>query len=544
MSAFGTKKPGGDLAIQLTFPEVFASTAAKDNFPFAYYPDPATRPVVLQSTNDLQGQYHEMKRREAHARVMNMVRDDKQNEYRATHSHAGYYGMPKPILSQRRYANPSNGNQADIYPARHITWEDHANGLRGGVLFTKEAQKWGRQQLKNRIDQLNAIDVAKQGFQMGQAIGESEVPINMATSTGLPPESTASKIKIELVGYIQALEAAITSGQYNSFAYGDLNKFLRLLFRWASSANVEELKDILEYVNLIEEDILAAEHQREEGMEAGDDFPTNAYFNTIASQITRVAEYLRRMISVVNLSPSERKAASANFIKALGFTSPSTAKTTAEQENMEIARGNRLQEVRDEANFNRWYYDGDDGDEDDDDDGRFTRTTRPSIASSRSRPRFDRNVREAMGARNGAFFGEDIGEGEGGEAESAGRQSFRSGMRPAEMPIGLAIREAEAEREDMTAPTDNSTHSSRVSSRRSATTSSSSSRSGPADAVKVREGYYRPAWLTRATLPNTESGIRALVKRLVDGKYGSYHIQDRSEYGNIRKQIIKKWALD
>ena len=97
MSAFGTKKPGGDMGIQLTFPAVFSEVASRGHLNSAYYPEPASRPMILPRDNDLQGNYHQQKMEDAHRMAMARVQASALAEQRYLNSHAGYYGMPKPV---------------------------------------------------------------------------------------------------------------------------------------------------------------------------------------------------------------------------------------------------------------------------------------------------------------------------------------------------------------------------------------------------------------------------------------------------------------
>ena len=560
MSAFGTKKPGGDRAIQLTFPEVFAATAAVDRMPFAYYPDPATRPPRLEEANDLQGFYHAQKRADAHRMAMAAVKSRHDSDYRAEHSHAGYFGMPKPVLAQRQYANPSNGNQADIYSARP------AAALSGGVLFTAESQRWGRQQLRNRIEQLNAIDVAKQGLSMGSQFNTSSFPVRVEAPEGALPEAVSTKAKIELVATLQSISASIDNGQVGSFAYNDVVKFLRLLFRWAASADDEELKEVLEYIDYIEQSLLGIFAQLQDGLDADAAIVRQTqYAQEIYAVMTKVREYVRRMIGVANKSPAERRAASANFIKALGFTKLSTAKKSAEQMRQDMkdverraayddAEDTGLPEeafdYKDDEVFSPYmsrYVIGSEKQM----EKSIPSTTgvvrrrrrlisglaaqaREAAESGRSAA-FDPSVRDRMGAANGAYEGEELP-----ATASNVRNPFRSGdgtdaalpelmvdeMPRRRPPPRLAATEEEEEEEEEEDEDEES----------SAPTSS-------AAVVASPSGFRRPRWLSRDTLPRNEREIRALTVRLRNEGYGDYTPRADTGYSTIRKRIITLWGL-
>jgi hypothetical protein len=57
MSAFGTKKPGADRAVQMTYPEVFATVYGQA--PEAFDSAPTLEIRELPAGNDLQAEYHE-----------------------------------------------------------------------------------------------------------------------------------------------------------------------------------------------------------------------------------------------------------------------------------------------------------------------------------------------------------------------------------------------------------------------------------------------------------------------------------------------------
>jgi hypothetical protein len=556
MSAYGTKKPGGDAAIQMTFPAVFAATAANNRMPFAYYPDPENRPAPLYESHDLQGYYHEQKRTDAHHMAMAAVKSRHDSDYRAEHSHAGYFGMPKPVLSQRKYANPSNGNIADIYSNRPV----FNGGMYGGVLYTTEAQKWGRNKLRERVEQLNAIDAAYQGLQTGTTLGEAPVQVPVGVPEGALPESVSTKAKIELVATLQSIYASVQSGRANNFAYSDVVKFLRLLFRWAATADEDELKEVLEYVNGIEQSLLGIEAEMTEGADAAaEEVEDNRYWDEILDIMRKVREYVRRMIGVANASPAERRAASANFVKALGFARLAKA-PTAEAVRQQLKDEQRA-DVRSEARrigLPEEAFDYDDdavfppytsryvvGSERAMEASKPARGSQPLFIANRqrlarvareeresladqyeairaereatraaARARFDRNPRDEAGARNGAFFGEALPEG-----ADVGVMNPMRNMAEAQMPDGEEEDEEEEEESaDSTAATE--------------------------ETRSLYGQYRRPTWLSRDALSRkSPAELRAIAKRLSDGGYGVYIPRADTSGPTIRRRIINLWLL-
>jgi hypothetical protein len=187
MAGYGTKKPGGDVGVQLTFPTVFEDTfAALEPGNIAYANAARPAPKFLPAGDDLQALYHEQKRIDAHRRALNAVRDTAASHYRANHGHAGYYGLPPVILSQRRFANPSNGSGGiggDLYPARRdasdAPFHCVRGGMVGGVLRSAQGQRYGVSKLRDRIRQLNNIDQAETAFKTLSVAEQSAAPVLM-----------------------------------------------------------------------------------------------------------------------------------------------------------------------------------------------------------------------------------------------------------------------------------------------------------------------------------------------------------------------------
>jgi len=117
MSAFGTKKKGGDVAVQLTFPEVTAAVIAGARRPYGYSSRIEVEKADLPVADDLQQQYHAEKKRWADAKAMEWVHNNARTRWLMNHNTYGYT-QPHAVLGQRIFANPSLGNISDIYAAR------------------------------------------------------------------------------------------------------------------------------------------------------------------------------------------------------------------------------------------------------------------------------------------------------------------------------------------------------------------------------------------------------------------------------------------
>jgi hypothetical protein len=384
MSAVLTKKPGGDYATQLTFPAVFAAQAKASNLASQFYPDAQSRPVVIPKGSGLQEDYHEQKRLDANRRCLNGVRDNAASMARFLSSHANYI-VPKPVLGQRKYANPSNGNQADIYSSRPVF------RLSGGVLRTKEGQEYGLKKLKERVPQLDAITAAKEAFLMGMPMGAMG-----ADSVGISDITT----KVELYGLLSRVESDVEQGTVNNKTLDTSQSALKLMFGFVPYADVREVEEVMESVEYIKGALDGIVEQGEEGVaeqsKAGDALMRNAEY--LSGLYDKMRQYLVRMNGVLNRPRKEREKASSVFIKSLGFSELEKklpvigAKVRREIEALEAANPNRDPDGE-EAAEDAVLDDGkDDDDDDEDEDG--SPSSGPSYTTSSGLSSFP-SVREA-----------------------------------------------------------------------------------------------------------------------------------------------------
>lgn len=336
MSGYGTKKRGADVAQQLTFPAVFSEVASLSQNPYGYLPQSQRNPVFMPEGNDLQDKYHQQKKMDADRRVMNAVMDNRASTARFLRSHANY-DIPRPVLSQRQFANPSNGNQADIYNNRAIDWNQNTESLMGGVLYTQEAQKWGRQKLRDRIPQLDAIELAKQAFLTDTPLG--------AVTVGQPAErlteSASLKVQLEITNTIQSIATSLEAGRLSPLTVADTLKFLRLLFRWASGATFDELDDVKNIVEYIIESLEGITDELDVENLSASDNEKKVFSSQLLDTMRKTRQYLVNMISVVNAPSAERQKASANFVRSAGFASLSklvTPEIQAQRERLTVPR--------------------------------------------------------------------------------------------------------------------------------------------------------------------------------------------------------------
>ena len=231
MSGFGTKKYGADLAQQLTYPEVFAA-AVRDSGknPYGFFDN------VLHlggeappAGNDLQAAWHQQKLADANHMALAKVAATKRavDELWAKHKAP----VVKPVLAQRKIANPSNGNMVDIYAARkemsgggHCECEssssDEDEELQGGVLRTEEGQKYGHKLMMNRVGQLNAIDLGKQAF-----AAQMPVPATSTDKTIQPNKypGVADEVLAKLQRLLKALQGTKDPSVFQASFIQNLN---------------------------------------------------------------------------------------------------------------------------------------------------------------------------------------------------------------------------------------------------------------------------------------------------------------------------------
>jgi hypothetical protein len=224
MAAMATKKPRGDMGVQLTFPANFQKAY---DLPLSYYPSYGGAAFDLMIGTDFQSEYHEQKRREAHQSVLNGLQARRTAEQKLLTGPHNYH-LPKPVLGQRKYANPSCGAEAYSStrrdngmdaPFRTIETGQQGAGLRGGVMTSLEGQNFYKKQLDRRIAQLNRIDALAQGFAVEQ--GQS-YKTDDNTKEG-------SVDKVQFFVYLRALLDAITEGDLSRFTFENLKEMLDMM---------------------------------------------------------------------------------------------------------------------------------------------------------------------------------------------------------------------------------------------------------------------------------------------------------------------------
>ncbi len=232
-------KPGHAMAVQLTFPSVFQEAYASEHIPMRYAPDrDYEKPSVMAGTDE-QSMVHLQRKRDADHMARSKVQSTRNAERRMLTSHQNYFGMPEPVLGQRKFANPAYASM-DFNSARlsdasaPFHWSDahsgnrsahtepemevEGEGLHGGVLRTAKGQGYARNLLQRRMAQLDAIDAERVkflGLDTGMAPMEGMPAPEVAAESGaeaVRPAGEMPKIEINLLlqGVLDALAAGFT----------------------------------------------------------------------------------------------------------------------------------------------------------------------------------------------------------------------------------------------------------------------------------------------------------------------------------------------
>jgi hypothetical protein len=91
MSGYGTKKRGGDIALQLTFPDVASAVVAEtETKPYGYVGRAMFGKASLPVADDLQQRYHAEKSHYANKSAMNGVHNEERSDWLLRHNTFGY----------------------------------------------------------------------------------------------------------------------------------------------------------------------------------------------------------------------------------------------------------------------------------------------------------------------------------------------------------------------------------------------------------------------------------------------------------------------
>jgi hypothetical protein len=400
MSAFGTKKPGGDRAVQLTFPAEFQKAFDAG---YAFFPSDMGHSLDLMVGSDFQATYHEEKRMDANKSVMNGLQARRTMEQKLLTGHQNYH-LPKPVLGQRKFANPMNGvvgfssARRDGMDAPFSVVE---SGMRGGVVVTPEGQEFYKMALKRRMDELNRINALAQGF---------AVPMGQRVQT-FRNQDVGAPDKVEFFTLLRGLMDTVTEGDFTRFSFEALKDLMKMLFKFAPTATEDDFDDILDGLDII--DAAYRKYETQPELKPGSGF--EEYGESVRIYVQKARQYTTEMYKNINLAPRDRKTLSDTLLRSLGINRLVTKRTEVDAIKDEARRSTRVRDGYE--NFDGRY--GGDGDDDGGGDGRFNRPAmtrededaggapRAPLAGNNGDPN-----RERFGQRRGVlvpptFFGEE-----------------------------------------------------------------------------------------------------------------------------------------
>ena len=328
MAAVTTKKPGGDHAVQLTFPAVFAANYAHSGLTPSFYPTANSRPTEFwrspvgeSGTQDL---YHDEKRKDAVRMALAGVAATRASQ-RHLALYPSNYNVPKPVLSQRKFANPSMGNFSDIYSGRHVAALDGAGAsggdlerLVGGVVRTATGQQWVTRALQARVRDLDLISSGTVQFT------EYKAPANAATATEAKVEQGVAepldvKLYLDLQAQISDIVGKLETSSPAKIKVVELFNMLKLLFRVGATSTAAELNELLDTV----ESILVPLRTDLADMTK---IISGKQSKLIYIIMQKASEYIKTMLTYVNKPADARIEASRAEVRRLKFTALANTK--------------------------------------------------------------------------------------------------------------------------------------------------------------------------------------------------------------------------
>lgn len=314
MAAVTTKKPHANLAQELTFPSVYQSVYAAKGPVERYYPTAERTSGTWGIADDFQNDWHYQKCLDANH--MAMAKVDATRASKLTYLTARN-ALPAPVLGQRRVAAPLGAAQSygnDIYGAvnRELQTRPQGLGMHGGVLRSIEGQKYARRILQRRSQNLDSLEGLARAAPFPGMVGAIPTRARFPSSTdGVGDFSETSKIEFNLLR--QELVNSTLQGEYTRFQLEQYGRMLVLLFRYAPSADAEELEDIIQMFDNLNN--LLKPYEREGYREEMNPFKLSLY------ELNKKAhDYAAGMLEGINLSASERLDLSKALVRSLGFT--------------------------------------------------------------------------------------------------------------------------------------------------------------------------------------------------------------------------------
>jgi hypothetical protein len=359
--------------------------------------------------------------------------------------------QPHPRLSQRVFANPSNGayetssgrqDHPDAPFAYRGGGDYVSKHLTGGVLRSAQGQAFGKKVLIDRISQLDDIQKASSEFASGTMTDNG---LRLGTDSMVMsnfPQAGGIELNLLLQSIIDSTMGGDMGGEsLNRLDMSNCYKAITLIFRTVPRLQNDEITDILAKVDIILTNL--------QGLLDPDENTTlTSQTREIALSLdvlfTKLKTYLERMMASngevrqttqwnpltnqnetrevlvptdrgTTLSPPERANLSSNLIASLGFSKLLRWNPAQYNELLSSADKERLMTNQQRQSYRSGDY-GVDGDGDDqDDDDRFDRPARPredeahddETGRSRMERDFDPDERETFAMNSGFYYDQE-----------------------------------------------------------------------------------------------------------------------------------------
>ena len=346
--------------LQLGFPSAYESRYAAKKLPLRNYPSIAVaRPDILVG-NDAQAVWHQVKKRDADymsgAKVASTILMNK----RSNSSAHGYFGMPKAVLGQRIFANPSNGaltsgiaretyDSAPFHLSNAIPG-GNTESFRGGVLRSAEGQAYGKQKLMDRIPQLNKIAEEREKFLSEQFFSqEATMPgvrfadslVNM--SVGIPK---ISDVMVNLQRITDLLMGAdIMTHTESGFRSADqifkeTRKIMGSIVGLGPTSNASQLAEILGFLQritgLLDATLMPGQTEGPFG-DQNENTQAKETFLSLQVIYKDLEAYIRGCIEGADRQPRDRVGISKNLVASLGISKSMDLTSSRSNEALAVA---------------------------------------------------------------------------------------------------------------------------------------------------------------------------------------------------------------
>ena len=488
IGAIATEKVQSD-ALNLGFPSAYQSVYAARRLPLRYFPTVQSASSVWAG-NDLQSQIHESRKADADYMARAKVQSTQHSRVRFVGTPHGMGDQPHARLSQRVFANPSNGALMP-YSGRqtHSDAPFHYSGggdyeskhYTGGVLRSAQGQAFGKQVLMDRIKQLDAIQTASSEFASGTLADNG---LRLGTDSMVMsnfPQAGGIELNLLLQSIIDSTMGGDMGGEHlNRLDMSNCYKAITLIFRTVPTLQNDEITDILAKVDIIltnlqglldpDQDLTLSAQTREialsldvlftklktyleKMMENNGEVRQTNFFNPLTNR-NEVRDVLVPTERGSTLSVPERQKLSGTLITSLGFSKLLRFNPAQYNELLSTADRERLMTNQQRQSYRSGDF-GVDGDGDDqDDDDKFDRPGLPredtqhddETGRSRMERDFDPDERESFAYNSGFYYntlqeasvrGQNAYLGEEAPAMEEGYEALTQSSQAAEPLLGL-----------------------------------------------------------------------------------------------------------